>query len=383
MTSKPVYLDYNATTPVDKKVLEQMLPFFSEEFGNASSSHVYGRSAAAAVNEARASAALLIGCEKEEIIFTSGATESINLALRGVVEVYQSKGNHIITCATEHRAVLDTCHALSKKGIHITTVPVNKEGAVDLAELEQAIQPSTILIVLMYANNETGLIHPVEQIGRLAKKHKALFFCDATQATGKIPVDVIKDEIDLLAFSSHKLYGPKGCGGLYVRRKNPRVQLKEQLTGGGHERNLRSGTLNVPGIVGFGKAALLCKENLLTEMNRIQQLRDAFEQAVCKETGAVVNGSIYQRLPNTSNLCFDVPNGLSLLNDLSSYVAASSGSACSSAKPEASHVLSAMGLDDKAAKSSIRFSFGRMTTQAEMEQAASDVCRIVQEHLNG
>lgn len=381
MAAKPIYLDYNATTPVDKKVMAQMLPFFTEDFGNAaSSSHSYGRDAAFAVTEARASVASLIHCDKEEIIFTSGATESINLALRGVAESYASKGNHIITCATEHKAVLDTCDALSKKGIQITTLPVNDAGTIDLSALEQAFQPSTILIALMYANNETGVIHPVAQIGRLAKKHNVLFFCDATQAVGKIQVDVLTDEIDLLAFSSHKLYGPKGCGALYVRRKNPRVNLKEQLTGGGHERNLRSGTLNVPGIVGFGKAALLCKETLLSELQRMQQLRDVFEQTICKETGATVNGTIHDRLPNTSNLCFHLTNGLSLLNDVSKYVAATSGSACSSARPEASHVLTAMGLDELRIKSSIRFSFGRMTTAAEMQQAIEAVCRIVHQH---
>jgi cysteine desulfurase len=375
------YFDHNATTPVDASVLQTMLPYFTEQFGNASSGHhAYGQNTAHAVAGARASIAELIGCEKEELLFTSGATESINLVLRGITEAYASKGNHIITCATEHKAVLDTCLALQKKGMEITVLPVASNGSFDLKELEASIKPTTILIALMYANNETGIIHPVKDISTIAKAHNTLFFCDATQAIGKVPVDVLKDDIDILAFSSHKLYGPKGCGALYVRRKNPRVRLTEQITGGGHERNLRSGTLNVPGIVGFGKAAALCKAQLSTDAAYVQQLRDLFEQEVCRLTGASINGTVAHRLPNTTNLCFDVPNGISFISDLNKLMAVSSGSACSSAKPEASHVLKAMGMEEAAIKRSVRFSFGRMNTEAEIRNAIAYLCQLVKQH---
>ena len=375
------YFDHNATTPVDATVLETMLPYFTVHFGNASSNqHVYGLDAADAVAAARASVAGLINCEKEELLFTSGATESSNLGLRGICDAYVSKGNHIITCATEHKAVLDTCHALAKKGTELTILPVDASGNIDLQQLEAAIKPTTILIALMYANNETGVIHPIQQISALAKAHDVLFFCDATQAVGKIPVDVLHDGIDAMAFSAHKLYGPKGCGALYVRRKNPRVRLTAQITGGGHERNLRSGTLNVPGIVGFGKAAAICKEHLSTSTAHVQQLRDYFEQEVCRQTGAVVNGDPNHRLPNTTNLCFDVPNGVSFIADVSKLMAVSSGSACSSAKPEASHVLKAIGMDDASIKRSVRFSFGRMNTEEQVHQAIRDLCALVKQH---
>ena len=378
----PVYLDYCSTTPVDETVVQTMLPFFTKQFGNAASStHAYGWQAAEAVTVAREQLAALIHAEKEELLFTSGATESCNLALRGVAEAYASKGNHIITCATEHKAVLDTCAALSKKGIEITVLPVDKNGLPDLEFMQHSIRPTTLLIAMMYANNETGVINPIEQTGAIAKQNNVLFFCDATQAVGKISVNVQTSGIDLLAFSAHKLYGPKGCGALYVRRKQPRVVLKEQISGGGHERGLRSGTLNVPGIVGFGKAGAIAAEQMATEAARMQKLRDRFETAVCAATGAVVNGGAAQRLPQVSNLCFPVPNGASLLSALNRVMAVSAGSACTSAQPAPSHVLKAMGLTDEQTKSSVRFSFGRMTTEEELLFAIEQTIRIVQEQM--
>lgn len=378
----PVYLDYCSTTPVDETVVQTMLPFFTRQFGNASSStHAYGWQAAEAVTVAREQLAALIHAEKEELLFTSGATESCNLALRGVAEAYASKGNHIITCATEHKAVLDTCAALSKKGIEITILPVDKDGLPDMELLQKSIRPTTLLIAMMYANNETGVINPIEQTGAIAKQNNVLFFCDATQAVGKIPVQVQTDGIDLLAFSAHKLYGPKGCGALYVRRKQPRVALKEQISGGGHERGLRSGTLNVPGIVGFGTAGAIAAEVMITEAARMQQLRDRFETAVCAATGAIVTGRGAQRLPQVSNLCFPVPNGASLLTALNRVMAVSAGSACNSAEPAPSHVLKAMGLTNEQIKSSVRFSFGRMTTEEELQFAIEQTIRIVQEQM--
>jgi cysteine desulfurase len=380
----PVYLDYLSTTPVDEAVLQTMLPFFTQQFGNAASStHAYGWQAAEAVNIAREQLAQLTGAEKEELIFTSGATESCNLALRGVAEAYASKGNHIITFATEHKAVLDTCAALSKKGIEVTILPVNQHGEPDLELLQQMIRPTTILIAMMYANNETGVVLPVKKVGNIAKKQQVLFFCDAAQAAGKLPIDVQRDGIDLMSFSAHKMYGPKGCGALYVRRKQPRVILKEQISGGGHERQLRSGTLNVPGIAGFGKAAAVAGKYMPAETARLQQMRDDFEQAVCEATGASINGQKANRLPHVSNLCFHVPNGTSLLTALNRVMAVSSGSACTSAQPQPSHVLKAMGLTDEQIKNSIRFSFGRMTTMEELKFVTEQTNRVVQEQMNG
>ncbi len=378
-----LYLDYNSTTPVDARVVQAMLPFFTEQFGNAASSnHRYGWQAQEAVTIAREQIATLIGAVKEEIVFTSGATESINLAIRGVVEAYASKGNHIITCVTEHRAVIDTCKSLEKKGIEVTVLPVNKEGFIDLDELNKSIKPSTILISIMYANNETGILQCIEKIGKIAKEKKVLLFCDATQAVGKIPVDVLKDNIDLMAFSAHKLYGPKGCGALYIRRKNPRVSLKEQITGGGHERNFRSGTLNVPGIVGFGKAAELCMLEMEVEASRLLLLRDKFEKLLLTKNLVTINGDVTNRLAHVSNLCFNMPNGASLLASISKLMAVSSGSACSSSSSEPSHVLKAMGLTDETSKSSIRFSFGRFTTQDEIVWAGEQIINILSTFSN-
>lgn len=379
-----LYLDYNSTTPVDARVLQAMLPFFTEHYGNAASqNHSYGWMADEAVTIAREHISKLIGAVKEEIVFTSGATESINLAIRGVAEAYASKGNHIITCTTEHSAVLDTYKSLEKKGIELTVLPVNEKGLIDLEELSKNIKPSTTLISIMYANNESGVVHPVDEIGKLAKEKKVLFFCDATQAVGKIPVDVLKNNIDLMAFSAHKLYGPKGCGALYIRRKNPRVVLKEQITGGGHERNFRSGTLNVPGIVGFGKAAELCMQEMENEASRVLVLRNQFEKLLIEKNLATINGDVTNRLQHVSNLCFHLPNGASLLASVNKLMAVSSGSACNSSSGEPSHVLKAMGLADKASKSSIRFSFGRFTTQDETNWAAQQIISIVTNHRNG
>ncbi|MEQ1799290.1 MAG: IscS subfamily cysteine desulfurase [Lacibacter sp.] len=374
-----IYLDYNSTTPVDPRVLETMLPWFTEKFGNAASrSHAYGWEAEEAVTIAREQLAKLIGSVKEEIVFTSGATESINLAIKGVAEAYVSKGNHIITCVTEHKAVLDTCAALEKKGITVTYLPVNGIGMIDLNELQKAITPSTILIALMYANNETGVIHPVKQIGAIVKEKKVLFFCDATQASGKIPVDVLKDDIDLMAFSSHKIYGPKGVGALYVRRKNPRVTIKAQLDGGGHERNMRSGTLNVPGIVGFGKAAEFAWLEMEKRQENLQLLRDKLEHELLQLEDVKITGNSGHRLPSTSNLCFGGLNGTNLLAAISKKIAVSSGSACTSASTDPSHVLKAMGLSDEEARNSIRFSLGILTTEQEIESTIKEVSEIVQ-----
>lgn len=374
-----IYLDYNSTTPVDPRVLETLLPWFTEKFGNAASrSHVYGWEAEEAVAIAREQVSKLIGSVKEELVFTSGATESINLAIKGVAEAYALKGNHIITCITEHKAVLDTCAALEKKGITVTYLPVNEKGMINLDELKKAITSSTILIALMYANNETGVVHPVKQIGAIAKEKKILFFCDATQAVGKIPVDVLKDNIDLMAFSSHKIYGPKGVGGLYVRRKNPRVTIKAQIDGGGHERNMRSGTLNVPGIVGFGRAVEIARIEMENRQGTLQLLRDKLEHGLLQLEDLKINGNSGNRLPSTSNLCFGGLNGTNLLAAISKKIAVSSGSACTSASTNPSHVLNAMGLSNEEARNSIRFSLGIMTTEQEIDVAIQEVSEIVQ-----
>lgn len=377
MLNIPVYLDNNATTQMDDRVLEVMLPYFTKYYGNAAShSHAFGWQAEEAVEFAREKVAKLIGAETKEIIFTSGATESINLALKGVFEMYAAKGNHIITVKTEHKAVLDTCAHIEKLGGDITYLSVNEEGLIDLEELEKAITPQTILISVMYANNETGVIQPIKEIGRIAKKQGILFFTDATQAIGKIPVNVIGDNIDLMSFSAHKIYGPKGVGALYVRRKDPRVRLTAQIDGGGHERAMRSGTLNVPGIAGFGKACEICQTDLSTEVVKIKSLRDMFETAMIKSGFASVNGNVQNRLPNTSNLQFKRVQGDNLISRMVKYLAVSSGSACTSATLEASYVLQEMGFQKDAAKSSIRFSLGRFTTEEEINftiQVINDV----------
>ena len=368
MLNLPIYLDNNATTQMDEKVWEAMNPFFIKHFGNASSrSHAFGWEAQEAVDIAREQVSKLINCEPKEIIFTSGATESCNLALKGVFEMYASKGNHIITATTEHNAVLDSCQHIEKMGGEVTYLNVDPDGLINLKELENAITPQTILVSIMYANNETGVIQPIKQIGEIAKKHGVLFFTDATQAAGKITLNVLDEFIDLMAFSAHKMYGPKGVGALYVRRKNPRVRLTAQLDGGGHERDMRSGTLNVPGIVGFGEACQLCRISVEAESVRIKKLRDILENELLLLEGVSWNGSRENRLPNVSNLSFNKTDGDNLLIELSKDIALSSGSACSSASPEPSHVLIGMGLTEDSARSAIRFSLGRFTEQTEID----------------
>lgn len=378
MLKLPVYLDYNATTPCDPRVLEAMIPYFTEHFGNAASRHhSFGWSAEEAVDVAREQVAALIGADKTEIVFTSGATESVNLAIKGVFETYGSKGNHIITTETEHKAVLDTCKHLEKQGAAVTYLPVNKDGLVDLKTLEAAITAKTILIAVMYANNETGVINPIREIGAIAKKQGVLFMTDATQAVGKIPVDVQQDNIDLLALSAHKLYGPKGVGALYVRRKQPRVKLIAQLDGGGHERGMRSGTLNVPGIVGLGKACELTGAEMAGESKRLSSLRDKLEKALLAMEETLTNGSITHRLPHVCNISFKYADANGLMMGFNSRIAVSSGSACTSATVEPSYVLKAMGLSDDLAHSSLRIAVGRFTTEEEIDYAIRVVTETV------
>ncbi len=351
-----------------------MLPWFSEKFGNAASgSHQYGWEAAEAVKIAREQVASLVGAETEEIIFTSGATESDNLVLKGVYEMYAGKGNHIITVQTEHKAVLDTCYQLEKSGASVTFLSVDQEGFVNPEELESAITDQTILIAVMYANNETGVIQSIREIATIAKKHGIFFFTDATQAVGKIPIDVQLDGIDLMAMSAHKIYGPKGVGALYVRRKNPRVRLMAQINGGNHERGMRSGTLNVPGIVGFGKACEISVENMAEESDSIASMRNYLEEALLKLNGCKRNGPATNRLPQVTNLQFVNNRASDLMTHLIKHIAVSSGSACSSASPEPSHVLLAMGLTREEANSSVRFSLGRFTTKEELDYAIQKI----------
>jgi cysteine desulfurase len=374
MLKLPVYLDNNATTPVDPQVLEAMLPYFTDHFGNAASrSHAYGWQAEEAVDIARLQVASLVGAEPSEIIFTSGATESDNLALKGVYEMYASKGNHIITVNTEHKAVLDACKHIEKMGGEITWLSVNENGLIDTRELEAALRPSTILVSVMYANNETGVIQPIKAISEIVKQHGALFFSDATQAVGKIPVDVAGDGIDLMAFSAHKIYGPKGIGALYVRRKGPRVRIAAQIDGGGHERSMRSGTLNVPGIAGFGKACELCRQQMEVEVERLRALRDVLESSLLNLPETYVNGSREHRLPHVTNISFKDADSEGLMLGFNKNLAVSSGSACSSATIEPSYVLKALGLSDSMAHSSIRFGLGRFTTREEIDYAIEQV----------
>ena len=374
----PVYFDNHATTPVDPRVLEAMLPYFTEKFGNAASrNHEFGWRAEEAVENARAQVARLINAHPKEIVFTSGATESDNLAIKGVAETHRPKGNHIITQVTEHKAVLDSCKRLESSGYEITYLAVDRDGLIDPDGLAKAITPKTILISIMYANNEIGVIQPIAQIGKIAKKSNVLFHVDAVQAIGKIPVDVQKDAIDLLSISAHKLYGPKGIGALYVRRKTPRVQLSPMIDGGGHERGMRSGTLNVPGIVGLGKACELCQKEMAAEAVRLGQMRDKLKNAL--ESGldnTAINGSLTHRLPNNLNISFAYVEGESLLMGIND-VAVSSGSACTSAAIEPSYVLRALGVSDDLAHSSIRFGLGRFNTEEEVDYVAARVIETV------
>jgi cysteine desulfurase len=364
----PIYLDNNATTPMDPRVLDAMLPFFTENFGNAASrNHSFGWVAEEAVDYAREQIAKLINADPKEIIFTSGATEADNLAIKGVYEMYASKGNHIITCTTEHKAVLDTCKHIEKIGGNVTYLPVQADGLIDLEELENAITDKTILIAIMYGNNETGVIQPIREISRIARKRGVLFFTDGTQAVGKIPVDVNADGIDLMAFSAHKMYGPKGVGALYVRRKNPRVKVTSQMDGGGHERGMRSGTLNVPAIVGFGKACELCMNEMESEAKRLSTMRDRLENSLLELEETYVNGNREHRLPHVANISFKYVEGEGLMMGFNKNIALSSGSACTSASLEPSYVLKALGLGDDLAHSSLRFGLGRFTTDEQID----------------
>ena len=368
MLKLPIYLDHNATTPMDPRVLEAMIPYFVENFGNAASrNHSFGWQAEEAVDYAREQIAQLIGADPKEIIITSGATEGDNLGIKGVFEMYASKGNHIITCTTEHKAVLDTCKHLEKLGAEVTYLEVQPDGLIDLKQLEAAMRPTTILVAIMYANNEIGVIQPVKEISAIAKKHGALFFTDAVQAVGKIPVDVNADGIDIMAFTAHKMYGPKGVGALYVRRKNPRVKVTAQIDGGGHERGMRSGTLNVPGIVGFGKAAEVARLDMAADTERISKLRDKLENALKQIDESYVNGNPAHRLPHVSNISFKYVEGEGLMMGFNKDIALSSGSACTSASLEPSYVLKALGLGDDLAHSSLRFGLGRYTTEEQID----------------
>ncbi|HEY6504578.1 MAG TPA: IscS subfamily cysteine desulfurase [Chitinophagaceae bacterium] len=378
MLNFPIYLDHNATTPCDPRVVEAMIPYFTNNFGNAASrNHPFGWQAEEAVDYAREQVAKLIGADPKEIIFTSGATEGDNLAIKGVFEMYASKGNHIITCNIEHKAVLDTCKHIEKEGGEVTYLKVKDNGLIDLAELEAAIRPSTILIAIMYANNEIGTIMPMKEISAIAKKKGILVFSDATQAVGKVPIDVSKDGIDLMAFSAHKMYGPKGVGALYVRRKNPRVKVTAQIDGGGHERGMRSGTLNVPGIVGFGKACEICLNEMEEETKRVSALRDKLQNALLKIEESYLNGDKEHKLPHVTNISFKYVEGEGLMMGFNKNIAVSSGSACTSASLEPSYVLKALGLGDDLAHSSLRFGLGRFTTEEQIDYTIQQVTNTV------
>lgn len=374
----PIYLDNNATTPCDPRVVDTMVPYFYEKFGNAASrSHSFGWVAEEAVDYGREQVAKLINANPKEIIFTSGATEANNLAIKGVFEMYASKGNHIITCTTEHKAVLDTCKHVEKLGGEVTYLQVQPDGLIDLTELEKAITPKTILITIMYGNNEIGVVQPIREISAIAKKHGVLFFTDGTQAVGKIPVDVEADGIDLMSFSAHKMYGPKGVGALYVRRKNPRVKVTAQMDGGGHERGMRSGTMNVPGIVGFGKACEIAMNEMEAEAARLSVMRDRLEQGLLQLEEAYVNGNTEHRLPHVANISFKYVEGEGLMMGFNKNIALSSGSACTSASLEPSYVLKALGLGDDLAHSSLRFGLGRFTTDEQIDYTIKAISETV------
>ena len=369
MSKRLIYLDNNATTPVDPRVMEAMIPYFTQNFGNAASrNHPFGWVAEEGVDYAREQVAKLIGAEDKEIIFTSGATESINLALKGAFEMYAKKGNHIITVRTEHKAVLDTCKHIEKMGGEVTYLDVKYDATIDLAELEAAIKPNTILICVMYANNETGVIQPMKEIGQICEKHGVLFMSDITQAVGKIPINVKELGIHLAAFTAHKMYGPKGVGALFVNRVKPRVKVVAQVDGGGHERGMRSGTLNVPGIVGFGKAAEVAMQDMHKDAERLSKLRDKLQTALMEQLEEVtINGNVNSRMPHVTNMSFKHVEGEGLMMTFNQEIGLSSGSACTSASLEPSYVLVAMGLGDDLAHSSLRFSLGRFTTEEDID----------------
>ena len=379
MGNRLIYLDNNATTPTDPRVVEAMLPYFYEHPGNAASrNHPFGWAAEDAVDKGRDQIAELINVDSKEIIFTSGATEADNLAIKGVFEMYSRKGNHIITAKTEHKAVLDACQKVEKMGGEVTYLNVDREGMIDLKELEAAIKDTTILVSIMWANNETGLIQPMKEIGAICAKHGVLFMSDATQAVGKIPVDPKEVGIHLMAFSAHKMYGPKGIGALFVNRKNPRVKVTSQMDGGGHERGMRSGTLNVPGIVGFGKAAELSRLEMADDNVRLSKLRDKLEKALCdKLEETYINGSKESRMPHVTNISFKHVEGEGLMMTFNQEIAVSSGSACTSASLEPSYVLVALGLGDDLAHSSIRFSLGRFTKEEDIDYTVGELARGV------
>jgi cysteine desulfurase len=371
---KLIYLDNNATTPTDPRVVETMLPYFTQHFGNAASrNHPFGWVAEEGVDYAREQVGKLIGAEDKEIIFTSGATEAINLALKGAFEMYSKKGNHIITVKTEHKAVLDTCKHIEKVGGEVTYLDVNYDATIDLTALEAAIKPNTILICVMYANNETGVIQPMKEIGQICEKHGVLFMSDITQAVGKIPIDVKALGIHLAAFTAHKMYGPKGVGALFVNRIKPRVKVTAQMDGGGHERGMRSGTLNVPGIVGFGRAAEIAMAEMHQDAARLSRLRDKLESELGEMEEVTINGNTQSRMPHVTNMSFKHVEGEGLMMTFNQNIALSSGSACTSASLEPSYVLVAMGLGDDLAHSSLRFSLGRFTTEEEIDFAVKAV----------
>jgi cysteine desulfurase len=373
-----IYLDNNATTPCDPRVVDTMVPYFYEKHGNAASrSHHFGWEAEEAVDYSREQIALLLGCEDKEIIFTSGATESNNLALKGVFEMYAKKGNHIITLETEHKCILDSAKHIEKMGGEVTYLKVQEDGMVNLAELEAAMTPKTILVSIMWANNETGVIQQMPEIGALCEKHGILLHSDATQAVGKIKVHPREVGVHLMSFTAHKMYGPKGVGALYVSRKNPRVKVTAQIDGGGHERGMRSGTLNVPGIVGFGRAAEIARQEMDQDAARLSKMRDRLQAEFCKLEETIVNGNEQNRLPHVANISFKHVEGEGLMMTFNQNVAVSSGSACTSASLEPSYVLVAMGLGDDLAHSSIRFSLGRFTTDEEIDQAIELVSKGV------
>ena len=374
----PIYMDNHSTTPMDPRVLDTMLPYFIEKFGNAASrNHQFGWEAEEAVENARKQIAKLIHCDAKEIVFTSGATESDNLALKGVVEMYKEKGDHIVTCTTEHRAILDTCKSLEKRGIKVTYLPVEKDGRVNPDEVRKALTDKTILISVMLANNEIGTIHPIAEIGKIAKEKGILLHCDATQGVGKIPVDVEALKVDLMSFTAHKIYGPKGVGALYVRKKGPRVRLVPQIDGGGHERGMRSGTLPVPLIIGFGKACELCEQEMPAESKRIAAMRDRLQSQIMTNLDeCYLNGHQTERLPHNLNISFAYVEGEALLMGVKE-IALSSGSACTSATLEPSYVLRALGVGSDLAHSSIRFGLGRFTTDEEVDYTAKRMVEAV------
>ncbi len=378
MLKLPIYMDNHATTPVDPRVLEMMLPYFTDRFGNAASrNHSFGWQAEEAVEIARKQVADLIGASAKEIVFTSGATESDNLAIKGAALMYRDKGNHIVTVVTEHKAVIDTCKHLEKDGFDATYLPVRRDGLIDLDQLRAAITDRTVLVSVMAANNEVGVLQPIDEIGRITRERGVLFHTDAVQAAGKVPFDVNASKVDMVSLSAHKIYGPKGVGALYVRRRNPRVLLTPIIDGGGHERGMRSGTLNVPGIVGFGKAAAICREELATESARLTALRDRLNDGLHRNLDEIfVNGSMEHRLPGNLNVSFAYVEGESLLMGISD-IAVSSGSACTSATLEPSYVLKALGTSDDLAHSSIRFGLGRFNTEEEVDFVVEKLSAVV------